>query len=44
VVAHGIQVGVEVEARVHKELGDRERAPRKASPSAPRSRRGTHVS
>jgi hypothetical protein len=44
VVAHGIQVGVEVEARVHKELGEREHPPRKgpSSPagSPPRSRRG----
>ena len=42
VVAHGIQVGVEVEARVHKELGDREPAPRKTT--APRARRGAQVS
>jgi hypothetical protein len=44
VVAHGIQVGVEVEARVHRELSDRGHTPRKGpgSPagSPPRSRRG----
>ena len=36
VAAHGIQVGVEVEARVHKELPDREQAPRKTTPTRPR--------
>jgi hypothetical protein len=38
VVAHGIQVGVEVEARVHKELS--ERPLRKASAPASRGKRG----
>ncbi len=42
VVAHGIQVSVEVEARVHRELSDDQRAPRKTS--APRSKRGAHAS
>jgi hypothetical protein len=35
VVAHGIQVSVEVEARVHEGITDRERAPRKTSGSSP---------
>jgi hypothetical protein len=43
-VAHGIQVGVEVEARVHKELSDRGHAPKKTSSIAPRSKRGAHAS
>ena len=43
VVAHGIQVGVEVEARVHKELGEHEREPRKASVAPARSKRGAHA-
>ena len=42
VVKHGIQVGVEVEARVHKDASDRERSPRKAP--APRTRRGVRAS
>lgn len=42
VVAQGIQVGVEVEASVHHELGDRDGAPRKVSP--PRPRRGARAS
>ncbi len=42
VVAHGIQVGVEVEARVHKELTDRAPAPRKTG--AARGKRGAHAS
>jgi len=42
VVAHGIQVSVEVEARVHRELAGSERAPHKTTP--PRSKRGAHVS
>jgi hypothetical protein len=46
VVAHGIQVGVEVEARVHKELVEREHTPRKGTSGGagnpPRSRRGAH--
>jgi hypothetical protein len=44
VVVHGIQVGVEVEARVHRELGDKDRdqAPRKTGPARPR--RGAHAS
>lgn len=42
VVAHGIQVSVEVEARVHKELSDRERAPRKAHGASARAKRGAH--
>lgn len=41
-VAHGIQVNVEVEARVHRELADRDRAPQKAA--SPRARRGAHAS
>lgn len=44
VVAHGIQVGVEVEARVHKELGELEPGPRKAPSSTARSRRGQSAS
>jgi hypothetical protein len=44
VAAHGIQVSVEVEARVHKELGERERAPRKTSSAPPRGKRGAHAS
>jgi hypothetical protein len=43
VVAHGIQVGVEVEARVHKELAPREPALRKASAPPPRGKRGVHA-
>lgn len=42
-VAHGIQVGVEVEARVHKELAEREHAPRKTSAPPPRGKRGAHA-
>ena len=42
VVVHGIQVGVEVEARVHRELGDRDQTPRKAG--TVRTRRGAHAS
>lgn len=44
VAAHGIQVGVEVEARVHKELTDRDPAPRKATPGPTRPRRGVVAS
>jgi len=44
VVAHGIQVGVEVEARVHKEPSLHEHAPRKTATSAPRTKRGAHAS
>jgi hypothetical protein len=44
IVAHGIQVGVEVEASVHKELGGHEHAPRKASSSPTRGKRGAQVS
>jgi hypothetical protein len=43
VAAHGIQVSVEVEARVHKELGDRQHAPRKTSAAPPRGKRGVHA-
>ena len=42
IVAHGIQVSVEVEARVHRELGDGQPAPRKVT--APRTKRGAHAS
>jgi len=42
VVAHGIQVSVEVEARVHRELDDSQAAPRKTS--AARTKRGAHAS
>jgi len=42
VVAHGIQVGVEVEARVHKEPGVHEHAPRKTSGGTSRAKRGAH--
>lgn len=42
VVAHGIQVGVEVEARVHKELTDRAPATRKTTSA--RGKRGAHAS
>jgi hypothetical protein len=41
-VAHGIQVSVEVEARVHKELG--EQTPRKTHSASARPKRGTQVS
>jgi hypothetical protein len=41
IVAHGIQVGVEVEARVHKELTDRASVPHKVRPSR---KRGAHAS
>lgn len=44
IAAHGIQVSVEVEARVHLEHGLREHAPRKTTSSPPRSKRGAHVS
>jgi hypothetical protein len=44
-VAHGIQVGVEVEARVHRELDrDHHHAPRKTTPSPTRPRRGASAS
>jgi hypothetical protein len=43
VAAHGIQMSVEVEARVHKELGEREHAPRKTSSAPPRGKRGVHA-
>jgi hypothetical protein len=43
IVANGIQVGVEVEASVHKELGGREPAPRKSTASAARSKRGAQL-
>lgn len=43
VVAYGIQVTVEVEARVHRELVDREHAPRKSSSLPPRGKRGAHA-
>ena len=42
VATHGIQVSVEVEARVHAELGERAPSPRKASGAPPRSKRGAH--
>lgn len=42
VVAHGIQVSVEVEARVYRELAERDPTPRKTGPSRPR--RGAHAS
>jgi hypothetical protein len=42
-VAQGIQVSVEVEARVHKELSDRETSPRSTRPTLPRSKRGAHA-
>lgn len=41
-VAHGVQVSVEVEARVHKELVG-EHGPRKASTGAARPKRGVHA-
>ena len=44
VVAHGIQVSVEVEARVHKELDAGEHAPRKATGGPARPKRGANVS
>ena len=40
---HGVQVSVEVEARVHLQLSDREHAPRKTRVSAPRSKGGQHA-
>jgi hypothetical protein len=43
VVAHGIQVSVEVEARVHKELAERAHEPRKTSSPPSRGKRGAHV-
>jgi hypothetical protein len=44
IVAHGIQVGVEVEASVHKELTAHEHAPRKTAPGPTRGKRGAQVS
>jgi hypothetical protein len=45
VVTQGIQVSVEVEARVHHELDDHEPRPRKTTGSMPpRSKRGAHAS
>jgi len=43
IVAHGVQVSVEVEARVHKELAEHEPGPRKTSGGPPRSKRGMHA-
>lgn len=43
VAPHGVQVSVEVEARVHRELGDRQPAPKKASAAPPRNKRGVHA-
>ncbi len=43
IVAHGVQVSVEVEARVHRELSSHEPAPRKATGAAPRGKRGAHA-
>jgi hypothetical protein len=42
VVAHGVQVSVEVEARVHRELAPTDHAPRKAPSEGPRGKRGAH--
>jgi hypothetical protein len=43
IVAQGVQVSVEVEARVHREL-EHDRAPHKTEPSSPRPKRGARAS
>ena len=43
IASHGVQVSVEVEARVHRELGGREPELRKTTSSPPRSKRGAHA-
>lgn len=40
---HGVQVSVEVEARVHKELADRPRGPRSATGATTKTKRGAHA-
>lgn len=40
---HGVQVSVEVEARVHQELADHPQAPRKASGATTKAKRGAHA-
>lgn len=44
IVQHGIQVSVEVEARVHRELDQNAHAPRKAGTGPVRPKRGAHAS
>lgn len=43
IVAHGVQVSVEVEARVHRELAGGEPTPRKADGAPSRAKRRAHA-
>ncbi|MDF3069478.1 MAG: hypothetical protein K0R38_5079 [Polyangiaceae bacterium] len=42
-VPSGVQVSVEVEARVHRELAEQPQGPRKASGPAAKAKRGAHA-